>query len=214
MRPAPCTSGRNHRNDLVGLRIDDGHRTIAVFVEPDFAVGTECDADWSALHGNHFQNAIGFRVEHHDAIVVAVRIIELVGTGLNRQVVPAVEHEIDLLDDLPCLHVVDNDSWDVGVLETDVELAAVVVERDAVRRRRGLRRRAGSALGERRGVRVKSGVSMRPVSLNVAASRIDTTGPLGTATNTVLPSADTTPSCGWLIALNERRILPLAGSSS
>ena len=110
--------------------------------------------------GMTFTNAIGLRVEHHDPVVVAMRVIELVGARLNGQVVAAVEKEIDLLHHLARLDVVDHHARDVGVLEPDVELAAVVGQRHPVGEA-DVCGGASGGVGRRLGVRVKKGVSMR-----------------------------------------------------
>jgi hypothetical protein len=108
-------------------------------MNPDLAVGREADADGPAVHRNDLRDRIGLRVDDEHAIVVAHRVIELIGAGLNRQEMAAAEHDVDLTKHLVRLRVVDDDARNVGVLQADVQFAAVTSERDAVRRRRAVR---------------------------------------------------------------------------
>ena len=129
-------------HDGVGLAVNHVDGAVAVVVNPHLAVRREADADRPTLDGNDLGDDVGLGVDHQHAIVLAHRVVELVGPRLNRQEVTAAQHDVDLAEHLARLRVVDDDAGDVGVLEADVELAAIGGQGDAVRR--------GGALVQRR----------------------------------------------------------------
>ena len=52
--------------------------------------------DRTALHRHDLEDAIGLRVDHDNAIVVAMRVVELAGAGLDGQVMAALQQQVDL----------------------------------------------------------------------------------------------------------------------
>ncbi len=138
---------------------------------PDLAIRRERDAHRPALDGDNLHDPIGLRVDDDDAIVVAVRVIELVGARLNLQIVTAAQQQIDFLGDLAAPDVVDHHSRNVGVFRTDVQLRPVGIQRETVRRRgcAGWPGRRTLAAGARRERCPLEKVALDPALLGQAA---------------------------------------------
>ena len=122
-------------------------------MEPDFAIRRERHADGPAGDRNDLDDAIALRVDDDDAVVVAMRVIELVGARLDLEVMAALQQQIDFLQHAPRLDVVHDDAGDVGVLDADVQLAVVGGERHAVRRGRRIGRTRSGGAAARSGAR-------------------------------------------------------------
>src|SRR5262249_17513608 len=93
------------------------------------------DADGTAGHIDDLLNRVGFAIDHDDAIIRTMRIINFIGFWLNLEIVAAFEQQVDLLHDFLRFRVVHDNARHIAILDADIEFATVRVQSHPVRRR-------------------------------------------------------------------------------